>query len=429
MKGTVAKQVLAILCMLLVSIGASAKDNIAILPFTGGQGEDGETIAELFSYDQRINEVFNVIPRTSITQALQTERAFQTGSGMTDPESIVAIGRQLGAQYIIAGSIARLGSNRLLVVTIMRIDNLQEIAGDFQTYSRIEEIRDKLPGMAQSIIAATGRAGENLPRLAIVPFQLKGTTNEQDADVLAQILAIDIVRSGKYAVYPRTATLEQVQEEYRNQAKGETAEEEAVGIGHGENPEYVLSGAGRSLGSENLFNASILDLKTGIQVRGSSVNYRSLDDGIGAMGALVEKLTGAAVEPLGGGTEPAGGGAAIGRNLGIGALNMVLGLGSFLVHKDLVGGFTLLGGYAIAGGLIGWEMALDPKSSMAGIPGAIGLGVAGVTVIYGFIRPFLYERSQKVAEVLDGVQVSVLPEVRGGAALRLAYRWKVGSGK
>jgi len=150
------------------------------------------------------------------------------------------------------------------------------------------------------------------------------------------------------------------------------------------------------------------------------------EDGIGAKRAMVEKLTGAAVEPLGGGTEPAGGGSSTKRNLGIGALNMVLGLGSFLVQKDVLGGLTLLGGYAVAGGLIGWEMAMGYDDSPAGVPGTIGLWVVGGTVAYGFIRPFLYAWSQKVAEVLDGVRVSVLPEVRGRTALRLAYRWEIG---
>jgi hypothetical protein len=236
-----------------------------------------------------------------------------------------------------------------------------------------------------------------------------------------------------------------VQEEYRNQAKGETAEEEAVGIGHGENPEYVLSGAGRSLGSENLFNASILDLKTGIQVRGSSVNYRSLDDGIGAMGELVEKLTRApepaAPEPAApkpAAPEPAtqepatqepatpkpagesGGGSAIGRNLGVGVLNLFLGLGSFS-QKDWGGGAAILVGYALAGGLLTWELLMDYYDPLAGIPGPIAIGVAGVTAVFGFVRPFIFNRNRKVAEALDGLHITVVPEAGGVKALSLTY--------
>ncbi|MDR2797070.1 MAG: hypothetical protein LBB80_01885 [Treponema sp.] len=39
---------------LLASAAASAKDMLAVLPFTGGTEEDGETIAELFSFEKEL---------------------------------------------------------------------------------------------------------------------------------------------------------------------------------------------------------------------------------------------------------------------------------------------------------------------------------------------------------------------------------------
>jgi formylglycine-generating enzyme required for sulfatase activity len=147
--------------------------------------------------------------------------------------------------------------------------------------------------MAETIARAVSIDTSELPRLAIVPFQLRDSTSESDADVLAQILAINIVRSGAYAVYPRTASLEQVQDEYANQLSGDTEDESLVDMGKGENPQFVLSGTARKLGSvQNMFNTSIIDLRSGVQKKGASVNYESLDDGIDAMLALVRGLTG-----------------------------------------------------------------------------------------------------------------------------------------
>jgi len=73
--------------MLLAAQAAFAKDNLAILPFTGGRGEEGETIAELFSFEPRLNEVFNPIPRTTIAQAVSSEQNFQSGTGLTDADT------------------------------------------------------------------------------------------------------------------------------------------------------------------------------------------------------------------------------------------------------------------------------------------------------------------------------------------------------
>jgi TolB-like protein len=98
----------------------AVKYTLAILPFSGGEREDGETIAELFSFDPTLNKVFAPMPRTSINRAISREQNFQLG-GMTDPDTIIAIGKQLGAQYIVAGNITRLGQHKLLVISIIRI--------------------------------------------------------------------------------------------------------------------------------------------------------------------------------------------------------------------------------------------------------------------------------------------------------------------
>lgn len=195
-------------------------------------------------------------------------------------------------QYIVAGNIAKLGNRNLLIISIMKIDDLRQIAGDVQTYGRIEELQNTLPAMARNIIGASRIDASGFDKLAVVPVDLGGNINPREADTLAQILSINLIRSGKYAVYPRTGTLEQVQTEYRTQMSGVTADENITDVGKGENPRFVLSVAARWLGSQNMFNAAIIDLESGVQIVGRSVNYERLDDGIEVMGSLAQGLTG-----------------------------------------------------------------------------------------------------------------------------------------
>jgi hypothetical protein len=271
---------------------AAANDLLAILPFTGGQGEDGETIAEIFSFQKELTAVFSPVPRTSINRAIHGEQRFQMASGMTDPDTIAALGKQLGAKYVVAGAITKLGSQNLLVISILHTEDLRQIAGDIQTYTSIEEIDGKLPAMAKTIVAALKTDASNLPLLALPPVQWSGGANSREADTLAQILAVHLVRSGKYAVYPRTKSLDQVQAEYGNQFNGDTADEYLPVVGRGTNPRLVLSVTARRLGSLNKFNAAIINLETGIQTAGESVDYRSLEDGMRVMEELALKLTG-----------------------------------------------------------------------------------------------------------------------------------------
>jgi TolB-like protein len=435
---------------------AAAKDTLAVLPFTGGIGNEGETIAELFSFSDELNEVFDPIPRTSISRAINNEQTFQS-TGMTDPDTIAALGKQLGAKYVVAGKIAKLGDFNLLIISIVKIDELRQIAGDFQTYSKIEEIQGKLPGMAGNIISATRKEASNIDKLAVVAVDVGSDIDSSVADTLAQILSINLIRSGKYAVYPRTGTLEYVQREYENQLSGITADENIVDIGKGDNPNLVLSVAARRLGGQNMFNASIINLESGIQVIGRSVNYDTLNDGITAMENLSRGLTGAAGGSLSGGEleavrdraaafggrtslpaaeetdkDASGGGDASGGRaggrkkaggnaFGYGALNLALGLGSF-VQGDWGGGFTCLIGYGAAAGLILWDvLALSYEDDLAGVPGTVGLGVAGVTALYGFIRPAVYKKSHTLAGIMDRINIAAAPGGGGGKTVRLSY--------
>jgi TolB-like protein len=408
---------------------------LAVLPFTGGDRGEGETIAELFSFAPALNNAFDPIPRTSIAQAISNEQNFQMGAGMTDPDTIAAIGKQLGARYVVAGNIAKLGNRNLLIISILKIDDLRQIAGDIQTYARIEEIQDKLPQMAWNIINATQIDSSFLTKLAVlpvVPDERGGAIDERVADTLAQILSLYLIRSGRYAVYPRTATLEQVQTEYTTQMTV-AADENLVDMGRGDNPQFVLSVAARRLGERSMFNASIINLESGVQAAGASRNYNLLEDGIEVMRNLAAELTGIPVSILVPPTvvntgipasilaPPAGINAGVpGKALGYGALNLALGLGSF-IQKDWPHGLLFLGGYAAAGGLIVWEMTLEYEDALAGIPGAIGLGVAGATALYGFIRPFIYEKHRALVNQTDRIRVSVIPGNSGATALSLAY--------
>jgi hypothetical protein len=164
-----------------------------------------------------------------------------------------------------------------------------------------------------------------------------------------------------------------------------------------------------------MFNASIINLETGVQVVGGSVNYTTLDEGIRAMGTLSRELTG-----VSGDMGEAAGAKSGGAVFGYGALNLAAGLGSF-IQRDWVGGITLLAGYGAAAGLIVWDLSLKYEDTLAGIPGGVGIGVAGVTVLYGFIRPIVYQRNRRLAGIADRIDLAVVLGERGGEAVRLSY--------
>ena len=277
--------------VMTLALHGQTRPRLAILPFTGGSGEDGETIAEFFSSEPEITRNFTAIPRTRAFENIMREQQFQR-SGLTDSDTIAELGRQLNAEYVLAGHITSLGASNLLLITIVHVESFQQIAGDYREYRRIEETPTFLPDMARRIAAAARQDTSRLPRLAVLPFNvLSSGINQGDAEVLAQILATDIANSGRYAVFPRTKAIETVMAEHQIQRTGMTDPESIRLIGVAVNAQYVLSANVRSLGTDKYFSASILHIEGGNQEEGTYKRYQDVSDGLALMAELAGELT------------------------------------------------------------------------------------------------------------------------------------------
>jgi len=288
------RKALFIITIFIITSGqVFTQEFLAVLPFSGGQEEEGETIADLFLSNSRLNTFFNVIPRTKLSENISREQRFQMESGMTNADTIISIGNQVGAKYVVAGNITAVGNHKLVVISVMNITSLQMIAGDYQNYKNLSEVRKRLPNMVENIMKATLITTHTLPKLVIEPVQLDRGADQRIANTLAQILAINLIKTGKYAMYPRTQSLEQVRDEQSTQLSGITADSHLIRVGYGENPELALSVIARRLEKDTMFIAAILNILTGVSVRPAlPVDYQGIDDGIRAMESLAIYLTG-----------------------------------------------------------------------------------------------------------------------------------------
>jgi len=286
----------SVLCLfILIAAGFSAfaqtRPRLGILPFAGGAEGEGELIATLFSSQNDIMAAFTVVPRTAAVNALVAEQNFQM-SGYTDSDTIAGIGRMLNADFVVSGHIRSLGARSLVIATIVNVETFEQLAGAYSEYRTVEEVPALLPDIARRLIAATGRDTSKLPKLAVAPFSVTSNlVNEQDAEVLAQILAVEIANTGEYAVLPRTTTMQAAMKELEYQMSGLTAEEGAKALGRAINAEYILSGQVGNIGAMNLFTAQILSVEDGTLLAGDSRNYRQIGDGIIMMEELALLLT------------------------------------------------------------------------------------------------------------------------------------------
>ena len=245
---------------------------------------------------------------------MRFEQKFQRDSGLTDADTIFELGKQLNAQYVIAGYITKLGSQNLVLASILDVESLQLVAGDYRAYKNIEDVDPLIPEMAKKLAESVRRDAKGLPGLSVPPFETANGVSEGDAQVLAQILAINVANGTKYAVLPRTDNLEKVLDEHQRQRSGETDQERVRRLGSGVNAQYVLAGSVIKMGALNRFTADILDIEDGSFIDGYSERYSAFAEGVELAPKLAANLNGMSIAAAGAvsGTSSGGGGAPAG---------------------------------------------------------------------------------------------------------------------
>jgi len=280
-----------VLLLLPVTLFAQKKESLAIFTFNGGNASDGEAIASSLSRQATLRNAFNkttLITRSTIA-AMNFEQRFQR-NGLTDADTIFELGKALNASHVIAGFITRFGNTNLILISIMDVESLQQIAGDYRTYRSIEEIDKLIPDIAQKLAVKVTRNTNALPGLSVPPFNILSGVDQNEAMVLAQILACELANDNKFAVLPRTESVETVLEEHRRQRSGVTNQERIKLLGAGRNAQYVLSGTIQRLGTLNKFTADILNISDGSFVEGHEEPYTTLSQGLELLPKLAAQL-------------------------------------------------------------------------------------------------------------------------------------------
>ena len=101
-------------------------------------------------------------------------------------------------------------------------------------------------------------------------------------------------------------------------------------------------------------------------------------------------------------------------------LNIAFGLGSYL-QKDIAGGVVITAGYALALGLVAWELNLTRNDRLAGYLGPIGIGVAAATMIFGFARPYIYFRNRNRMSAIDMIDIRLVSNNQNQPALMVGF--------
>jgi TolB-like protein len=241
----------------------------------------------------------------------------------------------------------------------------------------------------------------------IIVYQFD-SPNQRLSDHILKELFNELVNSHRFIVLDRSAQeVIDAELDYQfNKSAGMISDDSLASLTKRIGAQAILTGSLDDAGGEYRFRARVIGTETTEAVVSFATNVDKGDKVVAAF----EGRKSAGLKVL------------------TGALNIALGLGSYL-EGDIGGGATITAGYAIAVGLVAVEyFLLDWDNDLVGSAVTAGVAVAGLSLVYGFARPFIYNRAPRLAGVLDNAKAGlVMVSDSGGnrsAGFQAAYTIK-----
>ncbi|MBN2049064.1 MAG: hypothetical protein JW760_01360 [Spirochaetales bacterium] len=151
-------------CFLLIFLisGGSAfsndqeKPRVGILQFSAKNVSEVEAdaVGELFSSELVMTGQFDVVDRNNV-ESLLTEMDFQM-SGCTDSSCAVEIGQILSLEYMVYGSVIKLGEIFAINVQMINVGTAQIVNTGREQFKSIEEAYDVIPKLVKAFVGTFG---------------------------------------------------------------------------------------------------------------------------------------------------------------------------------------------------------------------------------------------------------------------------------
>ena len=216
-----------------------------------------------------------------------------------------------------------------------------------------------------------------------------------------------IVRDGSLTVVNKQE-LDLVRQELKFQMSEDVDDNSAQSAGKWLGTQSVLTGSFTKIGNTYRFRVRVITVETGVVQYSNSIDIKN--DKV--LSALTSKTTKAAKAPRDKTDYN------FAERLGIGLLNIPLGLGSFIFDDEPFYGGLILGG-EIGGAFVG--------AMIGGWGGEIGalIGAAagfGIPAMLGFVRAFHMHKPSRFAQTFP-VDINIVPVSSHNMGVQVSYKW------
>ena len=268
-----------------------SQETVAVLDFkaNGVADYEAETLTERLRSEIAKTEAYRLVDRKLLDKIMQ-EQALQQ-SGCTTDECAAEVGELLGVQFMINGSIGKLGNTftidiKLVSVTTGAAERSQNISFKGPIEGMIIEMEIlawEIVGLEAPAELLAKRAGssedsENKITVAVLDFEPRGIS-QLEAQTLTDRFSTEITSTNRAILVARNAIGEIMQEQGYSEAEC-TSEECAAEIGALLGVEFMISGAIGKLGDTYTIDAKMFEVATGAAEKTINTTYTGPVDGL-----------------------------------------------------------------------------------------------------------------------------------------------------
>ena len=278
---------LAFIFMFHLLQAQSGKPTVAILDFEG-QGvsaSEVQTLTERMRTEIGNTKAVRLIERKAV-EKIMMEQGLQQ-SGCTTDECAAEVGQLLGVQFMISGSIGKMGKSYTIDCKMFSVETGETIRAKNATHDGdISGLLIEMQILAWEIVdlEAPGslklkRAGTEASKtVAVLDFEGRGITM-QEAQTLTDRFNTSLASTGQVIMVER-GTMNDVLAEQGFEA-GECASDEcAAEVGAMLGVEYMISGAIGKIGSAYTIDAKMFAVATGAAETMKSITYAGAVEGL-----------------------------------------------------------------------------------------------------------------------------------------------------
>jgi len=284
-------KILLLIIYINIIIAQDKRPSVAVLDFDakGIPTYEAETLTERLRSEIANTNAVRLTDRKLLEKILQEQGLQQ--SGCTTDECAAEVGQLLGAQFIISGSIGKLGSSFTIDTKMVSVTTGAAERAKTATYSgEIVGLITEMEILAWEIVGLKApqrlllkrdggkQQSEDRVTLAVLDFEARGISS-LESQTLTDRFATEISKTEKAVLVNRSAMMEIMQEQGYTEAEC-SSEECAAEVGAMLGVQFMINGAIGKLGDTYTIDAKMFSVQTGAAEKTINTTYTGKVDGL-----------------------------------------------------------------------------------------------------------------------------------------------------